>query len=74
MQMFIRIILLFLFLASSLLAYAAETDLVLDTAERYVRLQSQGMSGQVKITMGKLDVSRLPPVARTKLSRHRGPD
>lgn len=61
MQMFIRIISLFLFLASSFLVYAAETDLVLDTAERYVRLQTQGMSGQVKITMGKLDVSRLPP-------------
>ncbi len=40
---------------------AAEVDVVIDTAERYVRLQTQGMPGQVKITMGRLDVERLPP-------------
>ena len=33
----------------------------MDTAERHVRLQTQGLPGKVSITMGKLDVSRLPP-------------
>lgn len=61
MQMLIRYISLFLFLAASSLLHAAETDLALDTAERYVHLQTQGMPGKVQITMGKLDVSRLPP-------------
>lgn len=42
-------------------ALPAETDIVLDTAERYVRLQTQGLPGKITITMGKLDVSRLPP-------------
>lgn len=40
---------------------AAEVDVVIDTAERYVRLQTQGLPGQVRITMGRLDVDRLPP-------------
>jgi len=55
---------LFLLLAlllASASARAAETDIVLDTAERYVRLQTQGMPGKVKITVGQLDVERLPP-------------
>ncbi|HEX6733243.1 MAG TPA: flagellar basal body P-ring formation chaperone FlgA [Azonexus sp.] len=42
-------------------ATAAETDVVIDTAERYVRLQTKGLPGQVKITMGRLEVDRLPP-------------
>lgn len=33
----------------------------MDTAERYVRLQTQGLPGKVTISMGKLDVTRLPP-------------
>lgn len=41
--------------------FAAEFDAVTDTAERYVRLQTQGLPGKVSITMGKLDVTRLPP-------------
>ncbi|PKO88215.1 MAG: flagellar basal body P-ring formation protein FlgA [Betaproteobacteria bacterium HGW-Betaproteobacteria-12] len=40
---------------------AAEADIVLDTAERYVRLQTQGLPGKVRITMGRLEVDRLPP-------------
>jgi hypothetical protein len=48
-------------LGTSSLSNAAESDSVLDTAERFIRLQTQGMPGQVKLTMGKLDVSRLPP-------------
>lgn len=59
--MLIRALLLLLIFAVSPLLHAAETDLALDTAERYVRQQTQGMPGQVQITMGKLDVSRLPP-------------
>ena len=61
MQMLIRHLVLLFFLAATSLLYAAEADLVVDTAERYVRLQTQGMPGKVQITMGKLDVSRLPP-------------
>lgn len=40
---------------------AAETDAVLDTAERYVRLQTQDVQGKTTITVGKLDTQRLPP-------------
>jgi flagella basal body P-ring formation protein FlgA len=50
-----------LFLTLSSQALPAETDTVLDTAERYVRLQTQGLPGKITITMGKLDVGRLPP-------------
>ncbi|HSG23346.1 MAG TPA: flagellar basal body P-ring formation chaperone FlgA [Azonexus sp.] len=39
---------------------SAEEDLVLDTAENYLRLQTQGLPGKVSITMGKLNASRLP--------------
>lgn len=56
-----RRFLLILILTLSSQALPAETDIVLDTAERYVRLQTQGLPGKVTITMGKLDVSRLPP-------------
>ncbi len=61
MRMLIRFIFLCLCLGTSSLSNAAESDSVLDTAERFIRLQTQGMPGQVKLTMGKLDVSRLPP-------------
>jgi len=40
---------------------AGEFEPVLDTAERFVRLQTQGLPGKVSITMGKLDTARLPP-------------
>jgi len=40
---------------------AGETDAALDTAERYVRLQTQGIPGKTTITMGQLDTQRLPP-------------
>lgn len=42
-------------------AWAVDFDPLLDTAERYVRLQTQGLPGKVSITLGKVDVSRLPP-------------
>jgi flagella basal body P-ring formation protein FlgA len=50
---------LILFCATGL--RAAETDIVIDTAERFARLQTQGLPGKVQLTVGKLDVSRLPP-------------
>jgi flagella basal body P-ring formation protein FlgA len=56
----IRYAVLLLLVAVASLAKAAETDIVIDTAERYVRLQTQGIPGKVQISMGKLDVSRLP--------------
>ena len=49
------------FLLATNLGNAAETDVVLDTAERYARQQTQGMPGKVQIKMGSLDVTRLPP-------------
>uniref|UniRef100_Q47I27 Flagella basal body P-ring formation protein FlgA n=1 Tax=Dechloromonas aromatica (strain RCB) TaxID=159087 RepID=Q47I27_DECAR len=55
-----RIFVALLLLFSSPL-FAAEFDAVMDTAERYVRLQTQGLPGKVSISMGKLDVTRLPP-------------
>ena len=50
---------LILFCAAGL--RAAELDIVIDTAERFARLQTQGLPGKVQLTVGKLDVSRLPP-------------
>lgn len=40
---------------------AAEADAVAATAERFVRQQTQGLPGKVQLTVGKLDLSRLPP-------------
>lgn len=42
-------------------SWAGDFDPVLDTAERYVRMQTQGLPGKVSITLGKVDVGRLPP-------------
>ena len=41
--------------------FAADSAIVLDTAEQHLRLQTKGMPGTVKITMGQFDGSRLPP-------------
>lgn len=59
--MLIRQIIFALLLLSSPPLFAAEFDAVTDAAERYARLQTQGLPGKVSITMGKLDVTRLPP-------------
>jgi len=40
--------------------FAAELDPLLDTAERYVRLQTQGLPGKISITIGRIDAARLP--------------
>lgn len=49
-----------LFLLCTRLVPAAESDLILDTAERHVRLQTQGLPGKTEIRMGRMDASRLP--------------
>ena len=58
--MLARLVSFILTLTLSSPLFSAENDLVLDTAERYARLQTQGLPGKVTVTMGKLDVSRLP--------------
>ena len=58
--MLARLLLLTLALMLSSRLFSAETEMVLDTAERYVHLQTQGLPGKVTITMGKLDTNRLP--------------
>ncbi|MCH2219175.1 MAG: flagellar basal body P-ring formation protein FlgA [Dechloromonas sp.] len=57
----IRYLAFLFFLISTTIGHAAETDLVVDTAERYVRQQTQGLPGKVQIKIGSLDVTRLPP-------------
>jgi flagellar basal body P-ring formation protein FlgA len=56
-----QLFLLILALTSSSLALSDQADLVLDTAERYAHLQTQGLPGKVTIRMGKFNASRLPP-------------
>lgn len=53
--------------------HTAETDLVVDTAERYVRQQTQGLPGKIQIKMGSLDVSRLPPCTAHEAFSPSGP-
>lgn len=53
--------LLLLFLLPGPATAATDLDLLLDTAERHVRLQTQGLPGKVSITLGTLDSKRLPP-------------
>lgn len=57
----IRSLAFLFFLISTTTGHTAETDLVVDTAERYVRQQTQGLPGKVQIKVGRLDVTRLPP-------------
>jgi len=40
---------------------AAEADPILDTAERHIRMQTQGLAGTVQIRLAKPETSRLPP-------------
>lgn len=56
-----RLALLSLLAFTGLPLFAAELDPVLDTAERYVQLQTKGLPGKVSITMGRIDATRLPP-------------
>ena len=59
MSIYRLVLLALLFVCNPLVA--AESDLVLDTAERHARLQTQGLPGKVSIRVGRLDVSKLPP-------------
>jgi len=70
--MLARLLLLALALTLSPSLFSADAELVLDTAERYVRLQTQGLPGKVTITMGKLDASRLPPCTALEAFSPRG--
>ena len=56
-----HLILLLLALTISPPSLSDQADLVLDTAERYTRFQTQGLPGKVTIRMGKFNASRLPP-------------
>lgn len=42
-------------------ALAAEPDMIIDTAERHARLQTQNYPGKVTITPGKSNFQQLPP-------------
>jgi flagella basal body P-ring formation protein FlgA len=55
-----RLFLVFALLLSTPLL-SAQAELILDTAERHIRLQTQGLPGKITITMGKFNASRLPP-------------
>jgi flagellar basal body P-ring formation protein FlgA len=59
-EMIFRLVLPSLIALRSFSLLAAELDPVLDTAERYMQLQTQGIPGKVSITMGHIDATRLP--------------
>lgn len=40
---------------------AADLRIIQDTAEQHIRLQIQGLPGKATVTMGQIDVSKLPP-------------
>jgi flagella basal body P-ring formation protein FlgA len=55
---------LFFLLTVTLLAspvFAADSAIILDTAQQHLRLQTKGLPGNVTVTMGQFDGSRLPP-------------
>lgn len=56
-----RLPLFFLLLLIWRAPLAANLEIVLDTAERYVRQQTQGLPGKVGITMGTIETGKLPP-------------
>lgn len=59
--MTLRLLLLLLILPVCRLLPAAEPEIIVDTAERFVRQQTRNMPGQVEINMGKIDSANLPP-------------
>lgn len=54
-----RLLFLCLLLTSKILS-AAESDPIIDTAERHARFQAQGLPGKISIRPGKIDATRLP--------------
>lgn len=59
--MHMRVLVLPCLLAHCLVALAADSATILDTAEQHVRLQTKSLAGEITITMGQLDASRLSP-------------
>lgn len=59
--MLIRLTLLLLIAMLADSPHAADARIVLDTAEQHLILQTRGLPGKTTITMGQLDIERLPP-------------
>lgn len=48
-------------LVASFPGIAADLRIVQETAEQHIRLQTRGLPGKITITMGQLDLTKLPP-------------
>ncbi len=59
--MLMRFIALLFLLPHCLPATAADSAMIVDTAEQHIRLQTKNLAGKTTITMGQFDASRLPP-------------
>lgn len=59
--MLAQLFLLILTLTFSSSSFSDQAELILDTAERYIYLQTQGLPGKVTVQMGNFNASRLPP-------------
>lgn len=55
-----RLLIVGIFMSQQAL-FAADTALVLDTAERHLKMQIQNLPGKVSISLGQFDATRLPP-------------
>lgn len=56
-----RIPLFFLALTVTFTVHGADLQPLRETAEQHIRLQTQGLPGKATISIGQVDVSRLPP-------------
>lgn len=59
--MFMRFSALAFLVLHCLFAMAADSAMILDTAEQHIRLQTKNYPGKTTITMGQVDASRLSP-------------
>ena len=59
--MLMRSLITCVLLLHALFAMAADSTIVLDTAERHILLQTKNLPGKVSVTLGHFDGSRLPP-------------
>lgn len=59
--MYAQFFIALLTLTIALPSVADQADLILDTAEHYARVQTQGLPGKVTIRMGRFNASKLPP-------------
>lgn len=55
-----RLLILFCIALSTATGHAADARIVLDTAEQHARLQARGLPGKIDISLGQIDLSRLP--------------